>query len=66
MPHGARVEFDDRGARDELALDAPPKRPTIGFAGGLRKREALIATLKGKWLSGLVTDELCARAALEA
>jgi len=26
----------------------------------------VIAVLKGGWLSGLVTDELCARAALEA
>ena len=49
-----------------LRLDAPPKRPTIGFAGGLRKREAVIAALQGQWLSGLVTDELCAQAALDA
>jgi DNA-binding transcriptional regulator LsrR (DeoR family) len=49
-----------------IEIDSPPLRPTIGFAGGKRKREALIAVLKGGWLSGLVTDELCARAALEA
>ncbi|CAH2801729.1 MAG: D-arabinitol operon repressor [uncultured Caballeronia sp.] len=55
------------GARvTSLKLDTPPKRPTIGFAGGQRKREALIAALRGKWLSELVTDELCAKAALEA
>jgi DNA-binding transcriptional regulator LsrR (DeoR family) len=63
---GARVESATGARVTSLRLDAPPKRPTIGFAGGQRKREALIATLKGKWLSGLVTDELCARAALEA
>jgi DNA-binding transcriptional regulator LsrR (DeoR family) len=26
----------------------------------------VIAALQGKWLSGLVTDELCAQAALDA
>lgn len=49
-----------------IRLDARPKRPTIGFAGGQRKRDAVIAALRGGWLSGLVTDEECARAALEA
>jgi len=49
-----------------LRLDSPPKRPTIAFAGGQRKRDAVIAALKGGWLSGIVTDELCAKAALEA
>jgi DNA-binding transcriptional regulator LsrR (DeoR family) len=63
---GARVNSTTGARVTSLRIDAPPKRPTIGFAGGLRKREALIAALKGKWLSGLVTDELCARAALEA
>ncbi|MDR5736523.1 MULTISPECIES: sugar-binding transcriptional regulator [unclassified Caballeronia] len=63
---GRRV-LSTTGARvTSLKLDSPPKRPTIGFAGGERKRDALIAALKGQWLSGLVTDELCARAALDA
>ncbi len=47
-----------------VTLDSPPKRPTIGFAGGERKHGAVLAVLKGGWLSGLVTDEACARAAL--
>jgi DNA-binding transcriptional regulator LsrR (DeoR family) len=63
---GARVRSKTGARVTSLSLDAPPKRPTIGFAGGQRKREAVIAALKGKWLSGLVTDELCARAALAA
>jgi DNA-binding transcriptional regulator LsrR (DeoR family) len=37
---------------------------TIGFAGGAQKQQAIIAALNGGWLSGLVTDEQCARAAL--
>jgi DNA-binding transcriptional regulator LsrR (DeoR family) len=63
---GAHVESPTGRRVTSIALDSPPRRPTIGFAGGERKREALIAVLNGGWLSGLVTDELCARAALEA
>jgi DNA-binding transcriptional regulator LsrR (DeoR family) len=37
---GRRV---DQRARDERALDTPPKRPTIAFAGGTKKRDAVIA-----------------------
>jgi DNA-binding transcriptional regulator LsrR (DeoR family) len=63
---GKRVQSKTGARATSLALDSPPKRPTIGFAGGQRKRDALVAALRGKWLSGLVTDELCAKAALEA
>ena len=61
---GKRVDSPTGRRVTSLHLDAPPKRPTIGFAGGARKRDAVIAALKGGWLSGLVTDEECARAAL--
>ncbi|GAB5100892.1 MULTISPECIES: sugar-binding transcriptional regulator [unclassified Caballeronia] len=64
--NGARVDSKTGARATSLRIDSPPKRPTIGFAGGERKRAALVAALKGKWLSGLVTDELCARAALAA
>ncbi|SAL72532.1 transcriptional regulator [Caballeronia peredens] len=63
---GHRVQSKTGARVTSLKLDTPPKRPTIGFAGGERKRDALVAALKGKWLSGLVTDELCAKAALDA
>ncbi|WP_277186209.1 sugar-binding transcriptional regulator [Caballeronia sp. BR00000012568055] len=63
---GTRVKSNAGARVTSLRLDSPPQRPTIGFAGGQRKQEALIAALKGKWLSGLVTDELCAKAALES
>ena len=49
-----------------VSLATPPARPTIGFAGGPAKRQAILAALNGGWLSGLVTDELSARAALAA
>jgi DNA-binding transcriptional regulator LsrR (DeoR family) len=63
--HGQRIDVAVGRRATSLRLDSPPKRPTIGFAGSERKRDAVIAALKGGWLSGLVTDEQCARAALE-
>ncbi|HLX03252.1 MAG TPA: sugar-binding transcriptional regulator [Trinickia sp.] len=62
---GKRIESPTGRRVTSVPLDSPPKRPTIGFAGGERKRGAVMAALKGGWLSGLVTDEVCARAALE-
>ena len=62
--NGRRVQSKTGSRATSLALDSPPKRPTIGFAGGQRKHGAVLAVLKGGWLSGLVTDEACARSAL--
>jgi DNA-binding transcriptional regulator LsrR (DeoR family) len=62
---GKRVESPTGRRVTSVTLDSPPKRPTIGFAGGKRKHAAVLAVLEGGWLSGLVTDEACARAALE-
>jgi len=64
--NGQRIDSPTGRRVTSIWLDSPPKRPTIGFAGGARKRDAVIATLRGGWLSGLVTDEACARAALAA
>jgi DNA-binding transcriptional regulator LsrR (DeoR family) len=61
---GLRIESPTERRVTSIRPVSPPKRPTIGFACGERKRTAIIAALKGGWLSGLVTDELCARAAL--
>lgn len=62
---GRRVESPTGRRVTSIRLDSPPLRPTIGFAGGERKRQAVLAALKGGWLSGLVTDELSAQVALE-
>jgi DNA-binding transcriptional regulator LsrR (DeoR family) len=62
---GARVESPTERRVTSIRPDSPPRRPTIAFACGERKRNAVIAALRGGWLSGLVTDELCARNALE-
>jgi len=64
--NGQRIDSATGRRVTSLWLDSPPKRPTIGFAGGERKRDAVIAALRGGWLSVLVTDEECARAALNA
>ncbi|MEK6351068.1 MAG: sugar-binding transcriptional regulator [Burkholderia sp.] len=61
---GARVVTPSTARVTSVPLDAPPRRPTIGFAGGPRKQAAVLAALRGGWLSGIVTDESCARAAL--
>ncbi|MBP0598414.1 sugar-binding transcriptional regulator [Herbaspirillum sp. LeCh32-8] len=46
-------------------LSAKPQRPVIALAGGSKKADAVRAALRGGWLTGLVTDEVCARRALE-
>ncbi|WP_227104107.1 sugar-binding transcriptional regulator [Chromobacterium rhizoryzae] len=48
-----------------LALRQRPDKPVIAFAGGEGKAAAILAALRGEWLSGLVTDEACARKMLE-
>lgn len=63
---GKPVESSTVARITSVPLDTLPQRPTIGFAGGPAKRQAVLAALNGGWLSGLVTDELSARAALAA
>lgn len=46
-------------------LSTQPQRPVIAFAGGSKKADAVRAALRGGWLTGLVTDEICARHALQ-
>ncbi len=40
-----------------VRLDQPARRLTIGVSMGEAKVKAIAAALKGKWLSGLITDE---------
>jgi len=63
---GRAVQSSTVARITSVPLASPPSRPTIGFAGGTSKRQAVIEALNGGWLSGLVTDELSARAALAA
>lgn len=63
---GTQITVSTSARVTSVALATPPKLPTIAFAGGPKKHDAVIAALRGGWLSGLVTDEACARAALAA
>lgn len=63
---GTQITVSTSARVTSVALATPPKLPTIAFAGGPKKHDAVIAALRGGWLSGLVTDETCARAALAA
>ena len=55
-----------------VARVAPPKaswtweyyQPVIALAGGSGKHVAIRAALNGRWINGLVTDEVCAQALL--
>jgi DNA-binding transcriptional regulator LsrR (DeoR family) len=49
-----------------IHLRRPPKKPVIAFAGGRSKTEAVLGALRGRWISGLVTDETCAQEILES
>ena len=80
IEHGAVTEMLGRpidaegrevrtGLRDRLTsipMPHPANRTMIGIAGGSSKAVGVLAALRGQWLTDLVTDEQCARHALEA
>lgn len=61
---GQRVasELDDR--LTSVPLNAQTQRKVIAFAGGAEKHQAIAAALRGRWITGLITDEESARFAL--
>lgn len=48
-----------------IPLDAVAMRPTVAVAGGAAKAAAIGAALRGRLISGLLTDESAARAILD-
>ena len=57
------------GYHDKLTSIPPQRRsksPVIAFAGGKDKWDCVRAALRGKWISGLVTDESCAQAIVKS
>jgi DNA-binding transcriptional regulator LsrR (DeoR family) len=48
-----------------IPLRSPPERPVVAFAAGRRKSEAVRGALLGQLITGLVTDEVCARLLLD-
>ena len=63
---GQEVQSDLRERITTFSLPRPATRPVIAIAGGAKKAAGVLAALRGGWLTGLVTDEHCARHALEA
>ncbi|MBW4597113.1 MAG: hypothetical protein KME46_30500 [Brasilonema angustatum HA4187-MV1] len=47
-----------------VPLEQPTHRLIIGVAGGVKKAEAILAALRGKLITGLITDEAAAQAIL--
>ncbi|HEY9619581.1 MAG TPA: sugar-binding transcriptional regulator [Crinalium sp.] len=47
-----------------VPLEQPAQRLIIGVAGGVKKAEAILAALRGKLITGLITDELTAQTLL--
>ncbi|WP_332299390.1 sugar-binding transcriptional regulator [Pseudomonas putida] len=58
--HGERVNDGWAERVTSFPLESLAKRPIIAFAGGERKIPAILAALRGRWISGLVTDEATA------
>jgi DNA-binding transcriptional regulator LsrR (DeoR family) len=58
------IPINDRVA--SLPLEIPPKRLTVVGGGGPQKVAPLRAALKGRLLSALITDELTAKALIDA
>ena len=56
-----------KGTNNRVAsvpLEQPAQRLIIGVAGGVKKSEAILAALRGKLITGLITDEAAAQAIL--
>jgi DNA-binding transcriptional regulator LsrR (DeoR family) len=58
---GELVRASSQQRVTSIQLRRPPKMPVIAFAGGERKARAVLGALRGQWINGLVTDEVCAR-----
>lgn len=63
---GTRPELSVQQRVTSIQLRRPPATPVIAFAGGEHKAKAVLGALRGRWISGLITDETCARAILAA
>jgi DNA-binding transcriptional regulator LsrR (DeoR family) len=47
-----------------VPLEQPAHRLMVGVAGGVKKTEAILAALRGRLITGLITDEAAAQAIL--
>ena len=58
--HGEAVNIDLVQRITSIPLAGLSSRPVIALAGGPAKVPAILAALRGRWISGLVTDQLTA------
>lgn len=63
--HGVLLKKGTNTRIAGVPLEQPVQRLTIGVAGGLHKKEALLAALKGRLINGLITDETVAKSILQ-
>ncbi|WP_449432475.1 sugar-binding transcriptional regulator [Pseudomonas putida] len=58
--HGERINDGWSERVTSFPLESLAKRPIIAFACGEQKIPAILAALRGRWISGLVTDQATA------
>ena len=63
--HGVLLQAGTNSRVASVPLDQPAQRCIIGVAGGVRKAEAILAAMRGKLITGLITDEAAAQAILD-
>ncbi len=63
--HGKLLKKGTNTRVASVPLEQPVKRLMIAIAGGLHKKEALQAALKGQLINGLITDAAVAEAILQ-
>ncbi|WLS79352.1 sugar-binding transcriptional regulator [Erwinia pyri] len=59
--NGMLIKSELKQRLTSIALPQRPVRPTLAFAGGADKYQAIEAVLKGRWINGFITDEESAR-----
>lgn len=62
---GQRVESELNACLTSVEIKPGTQKDFIAFAGGSEKYSAIQAVLKGRWISGFVTDEATARYLLD-
>lgn len=62
--HGVLLQEGTNSRVASVPLEQPACRLIIGVAGGLNKADAILAALRGKLITGLITDEAAAQAIL--
>jgi DNA-binding transcriptional regulator LsrR (DeoR family) len=63
-PDGNRISSDLNARLTSVGPKPHDDQPVIALAGGSGKHVAIRAALNGRWINGLVTDEVCAQALL--